>query len=207
MVSTSSSLAKSMLFRIVSRRFARQTDDEVAVNDQAQLLAVRREAARHVDGRALLDVLQDLLIAGFVADDEQPAAGILHRLQGVVVGGDARRAAPGEVQRLQLGAEFESACLLVIEGVVVEEDFLQAREVLERIAALVDDVVGRTQTPAMAGVRLRPKAERALGRASTARVERKIRIQKERNVVAPEIQIPLIDLRHPGKRIQIFDRR
>src|SRR5690349_4550805 len=43
--------------------FARQADDEVAVNGEAQLLAVSSEAASHVDGGALLDVFQDLLIA------------------------------------------------------------------------------------------------------------------------------------------------
>ena len=74
-------------------RLARQPDDEVAVDHQAQLFAVLREAQRHVHGGALLDVLEDLRIARFVADDEQPASGILHRLQGVVIGGHARRAA------------------------------------------------------------------------------------------------------------------
>ena len=44
-------------------RFARQADDEIAVDHQAQLLAVRGEALRHIDGGALLDVLQNLLVA------------------------------------------------------------------------------------------------------------------------------------------------
>ena len=49
---------------------ARQAQDEVAVDDQAQLVAILGELAGALDGRALLDVLQDLLIAGFIADDQ-----------------------------------------------------------------------------------------------------------------------------------------
>ena len=104
--------------------------------DQAELVAVLGESLRHVDRGALLDVLQDLRVARFVADDQQPAARFLHRLQRFVIGRDARRAGPGEVQRLQLCADLDGALLLVIEGVVVEEDLLQAREILQRILAL-----------------------------------------------------------------------
>ena len=166
-------------------------------------LAVKR--SRHVDGRALLDVLEDLLIARFVADDQQPAAGLLHRLQGVVIGGDARGAGPGEVQRLQLGAKLDGARFLVVERVVVEEDFLDLRERFERVAHLIRHVVGRTQPPAMAGVRLRPQAESAHRRAAARGVERNERIQQERDVVAGDVQIALVDLRHPGQLVQIFD--
>ncbi len=146
------------------------------MNGKAQLLAICREAARHVDGRALLDVLQNLLVARFVADDQQAATRFLHRLQSVVVGRDARSAAPGEVQSLQLGAEFDGAGLLVVEGVVVEEDFLQARKVFQRPAAFVHDVVRRAQTPAVARVGLRPQAESALRRTAASRIERDIGI-------------------------------
>ncbi len=175
-------------------RFARQSHDEIAMDRQAELLAVRGEAASHVDGGALLDVLQDLLIAGFVADDEQPATGFLHGFQRVVIGGDARRATPGKFQLLQLAAQLNRARLLVIEGVVVEEDLLEAGKVFESPAALVHDIVGRTQAPAMARVGLRPEAERALSRTAARRVERDIRIQQKRDVIAPEIQIALINL-------------
>ena len=102
MVSVSRRLAKSIVLRMLSRLSPGSPTMKSRVDDQAELLAVLREPLRHVDGGALLDVLQDLRVARFVADDQQPAAGILHRLQRVVIGGDARRAGPGEVQRLQL---------------------------------------------------------------------------------------------------------
>ena len=113
-----------------------QTENEVAMDDQSELLAVLGELARALDGRALLDVLQDLLIARLVADDEQPASGFLHRLQRLVVGGHARRARPGQLQRLQLLAQLDGARLLDVEGVVVEEEFLYLRPVFLRLRHL-----------------------------------------------------------------------
>ena len=71
------------------RRFAGQTHDEVAVNDESELVAVFGELARTLDGGALLDVLQNLLIARFVADDEQTTSRFLHGLQSFEVSSHA----------------------------------------------------------------------------------------------------------------------
>ena len=152
-------------------RLARQPDNVVAVNQQAELLAVGGEALGHLHGGALLDVLEDLRVARFVAHDEQPAAGFLHGLQGVVIGGDARGARPREVQRLELLAQLDGALLAVVEGVVVEEDLFDVGELLERVAHFVGHVVGRAQAPAVARVGLRPQAERAQRRASARGVD------------------------------------
>ena len=105
----------------------------------------------------------------------------------------------------QLIRKLDGARLAVVEGVVVEEDFLEAGEVLERVLALGRDIVGRSQAPAMAGMRLRPQAERAHGRTAARGVKRDERIQQKRNVVAPEIQVALVDFGHPGQLIQILD--
>ena len=86
------------------------------------------EVARALDGGALLDVLEDLRVAGLEADDEQAAAGFLHGLEGVVVGGDARGAGPGDAEGLQFFAELDGAGLLDVEGVVVEEEFFDVGE-------------------------------------------------------------------------------
>ena len=53
--------------------FPRQSDDEIAVDADAELLAVLDEGAGHLHRRALLDVLQDLIVARFETHDEQPA--------------------------------------------------------------------------------------------------------------------------------------
>ena len=70
------------------------------MNRKPQLFAIGGEAASHVDGRALFDVLQDLLIAGLITHNQKTAARFLHRLERVVVGGNARGAAPGELKLL-----------------------------------------------------------------------------------------------------------
>ncbi len=53
------------LDRVLDRlsRLARQAENEISVHDQAKLVAILGELAGTLDGRALLDVLQDLLIA------------------------------------------------------------------------------------------------------------------------------------------------
>ena len=68
---------------------ARQAEDEVAVNDEAEFLAVPGEVPRPFDGRALLNVLEDLLIARLVAHDQQAATGLFHCLQRLVIRSDA----------------------------------------------------------------------------------------------------------------------
>ena len=110
----------------------------------------RGEVARALDGGALLDVLEDLRVAGLEADDQQAAAGFLHGLERLVVGGDARGAGPGEAQRLQLRAELDGARLLDVEGVVVEEEFLDFGEELLGVRHLGGDVVGRALAPRVA---------------------------------------------------------
>src|SRR5208283_4143089 len=105
-------------------RFAGQAKNEVAVHDQAELVAILGELAGALNGGTLLDVLENLLIAGFVADDKQAAAGIFHSLESLEVGSDARRAGPGQANRFQFCAQLDGACLLNVEGVIIEEKFL-----------------------------------------------------------------------------------
>ena len=65
------------------------------MNRQAKLVAIFGELLGTLDRGALLDVLENLRIAGFIANDQQAATGFAHRLQRFVVGGDARCARPG----------------------------------------------------------------------------------------------------------------
>src|SRR5258707_12649536 len=52
--------------------FARQTHDEIAVLREAQAVGVLGEALGPFDGGALLDVVQNLLVAQFLAHDRRP---------------------------------------------------------------------------------------------------------------------------------------
>ena len=126
----------------------------------------RVKVQRALDGGALLDVLEDLRVARLVADDQQAAAGLLHRLQRLVVGRHARGAGPGEAQRLQLLAQLDGARLLDVEGVVVEEELLDMREELLGVGHLGRHIVGRPLAPCVPAERLRPQAEGALRRAA-----------------------------------------
>ena len=90
---------------MVSLGFARQAQNEGAVDDDAELVAVLGEAARHVDPHALLDVVQDLLIAGLVADQQQAQAIVLHHLQRLARHIGLGVARPGDAELAQLPRE------------------------------------------------------------------------------------------------------
>jgi hypothetical protein len=164
----------------------------------------RCEVERALDGGALLDVLEDLRVAGLVADDEQAAAGILHGLQGVVVGGDARGAGPGEAERLQLLAELDGAGLLDVEGVVVEEELLDVGE--EFLACFISAATSSVTAlaPGVAGERLRPEAEGALRGAAARGVERDEGVQQEGDVVLGDVEVAVVDLGGPGHLVELL---
>ena len=68
------SVAKRIVSSIVSLRLAGQAEDEGAVDLDAELVAVLGELLGDLDPHALLDVVQDLLVAALVADQQQPQA-------------------------------------------------------------------------------------------------------------------------------------
>src|SRR5262249_30980784 len=70
------------------RGLARQPDDEISMNDNARFLAVLHELSRLLNGGPLLDVLEDLRIAGFEPYDKEPAPGRAHRFQRLEVNVD-----------------------------------------------------------------------------------------------------------------------
>ena len=207
MVSQSSVLAKLMVLRIDSLVSPGRPRMKSPWMIEAEVVAVLGEGARALDGCALLDVLEDLRIAGLEADDEQAAAGFLHGLQRVVVGGDARGAAPGEAERLELFAELDGANLLDVEGVVVEEELLDFGEVLLGPLQFGGNIVGGALAPGVTAERLRPEAEGALRRAAARGVERDVGMQQEGDVVARHVHVALVDLGGPGHRVEVFDLR
>ena len=165
-------MAKSIVFSMVSLVSPGKPDDEVAVDVNADLLAVLDEVAAHLDGCALLDVLQNLRVARFETDDQQAAAGVGHGLQRLVIAMDARRAGPLEADRLEFLAERDDAVLANVERIVVEEEFLGLREHLVRLPEFARHVFHRAHAPGVAGKRLRPQAEGAKRRTSASGVER-----------------------------------
>jgi hypothetical protein len=104
---------------------AGQAQDEGAVDLDAELVAVLGELPRHVHPHALLDVLQDLLVAALVADQQKAQAVLRHHLQAVARHVGLGVAGPGDAELAQLARDGLGARQVVGEGVVVEEDLLQ----------------------------------------------------------------------------------
>jgi len=177
------------------------------VDGETEFVAVACKVARTLNGGALLDVLEDLRVARLKANDKQAAAGLAHGLERFVVGGDARSAGPGEVERLQLFTELDGANLLDVEGVVVEEELFDFGEVLLGPLKLGSNIIRRALAPGVTGKGLRPQAEGALGRAATRGVERNVGVQQKRHVVAGDVHVALVNLGGPGHRVQVFSLR
>ena len=128
--------------------------------------------ARHVDAHALLDVVQDLLVARFVADQQQAQAVVLQHLQRLARHVGLGVARPGHAELAELAGDRLGARQVVGEGVVVEEELLHLREVLLGQADLLDDVADAAGPVAMAAHGLRPQAEGAARLAAAAGIER-----------------------------------
>ena len=185
-------------------RLTGESDDEVAVNTDAKLFAVLRERAGHLDGRALLDILQNLVVSRLEADDEQPGAGVGHRFERFVVAVHARGTRPAELQRLEPLAQLQYSIFPDIERVVVEKEFFRMGKQIERLADFAGNVVARSNPPLMTRQRLRPQTEGAKGGAAARRVKRHERMKKKRHVVAFDRQIPFVDFGRKRQRIELF---
>ena len=135
-------LANSMVSLIVSVRLARQAQDEGAVDLDAQIVAILGEALGHFDAHALLDVVQDLLVAALVADEQQAQAAILQHFSSVLRGTLALALHDQVTPSLPSSLAMASARGSIVgEGVVVEEEFLDLREGLFRLFDLFDHVL------------------------------------------------------------------
>jgi len=130
--------------------FTRKAEDEITVYDEAKVMTVLHKIAGALDGGTLLDVLEYLGIAGLEADDQQPAASFLHRLEGVIVGCDTGVAGPGEAEGFEFFAELNGAGFLDVEGIVVEKEFLNLREEFLSLFHLCRDVIGGALAPCVA---------------------------------------------------------
>src|SRR5882724_5967905 len=172
---------------------------------QTQLLGVACEVACALDGCALLDVLQDLGIARLIPNDQQAATCFLLRFERLVIRGDARGAAPGHIERLELGAQLDGAGLLDVEGIVVEEYFAEIWPVFLYLGHLQGYAISGALAPRMPTEQLRPQTEGALCRASARRIEGQVWIEEERNVVLAHIEVALVNVDHVGKGIQVLD--
>ena len=169
------------------------------------VVAVAREPARPLDADALLDVLQDLLVAGLVADQEQAEAVVLEDLQRLAV--DVGVGRPGDAELPEPPRDRLRARRVVGEGVVVEEELLHLREEPASVRDLVDHVLDRARAVAVAAARLRPEAEGALRAAAATGVERDVGMQQVPDEVVLDLEVALVDVDHERQPIHLLQRR
>src|SRR3954468_6982208 len=104
-------------------------------------MAILGEAARDIDTHALFDIEQDLLIAGLIADEEQPEAVVLQDLESLSRNVRFRVARPDDADLAELLRQRLDAWEIVGERVVVEEEFLDLRKGGLRPFHFFDDVL------------------------------------------------------------------
>ena len=159
-------------------RLARQAHDERAVDRDAEPVAVLREAPRRVDPGALADVVQDLLAAGLVSDEEQPQPVLPHDLAATRRGRSPSRCTTTSRRACRGARRSLRAREVVREGVVVEEVLLDLREEAVRAPDLLGHVFRRARAVAVAADRLGPEAERAPRAAAAPRVQRDVGVEQ-----------------------------
>ena len=113
---------------------AGQAEDEGAVDLDAELVAILGELLGDLDAHALLDVVQDLLVAALVADEQQAQAIVAQHFQRLARDIRLGVAGPDDAELAEFFRDGFSARKVIGEGVVVEEELLDLRERLLRPA-------------------------------------------------------------------------
>ena len=176
------------------------------MNHHAGLVAGLGEPAHLVGGHALLDAGEDLVVAAFVADQEQAQAVVLETLDGVVVEVGAAVAGPVRAQRPELLGDLAGARQVGGEGVVVEEELPHLREDLLHVGHLVGHVLRRADAVAVAADGLGPEAEGALGRAAASGVDADVGMQQVADEILLDLEVALVHVRHPGQHVHVGDQ-
>ena len=158
---------------------------------------------RDVDQHALLDVVQDLLVAGLVADQEQPQPVVPHDLQSRARHVGLGVAGPDDAELADLACQRLDARQVVGQRVVVEEELLDLRERLLRPCQLLDDVADAARAIAMAADGLRPQAEGAARFAAAAGVERDVGVLQIADEIILDLEVALVDRRDERQLVHV----
>ena len=147
--------------------------------------------------------VQNVVVAAFVADEEQAQAVVLEDFDGVVIQVRAAVAAPVDAERAELFGNFARARQVRGEGVVIEEKFAHLRENFLHVGHFVGDILRRADAVFVSADGLRPEAEGALGRAAAAGIHRNVGMQQVADEIFFDLQIAFIDIRHPRQRVHV----
>src|SRR5262249_59053016 len=135
---------------------AGQAENEGAVDRDPGLVAILGEAWGDVDAYAFLDVVQDLLIAGLIADEQEPQAVVAHHAQRVARHVRLGIARPSDAEPAEPARDRLRSAQIVGERIVVEEELLDVGESPLRPGDLLDDVADAARAIAVAANGLRP---------------------------------------------------
>ena len=163
----------SKLDRLLNRlrSLARKSKDERPVDDDAQVFRVARKLPRNIQTNAFLDVDQNLIVAGFIPDEQKAQAVVFHDFERLARHIRLRIARPIQSELSEAARDFLRAGKVIGESVIVEKEFAHLREMFLRQRHFGRDVVRAAHAVAMPAQRLRPQAERALRAASPAGIE------------------------------------
>src|SRR6202012_5699883 len=92
-------IANGLLDRFPS--LAGQSQDEGAVDDDAEIAAISGESLRDLGSQTFADIVEYLIVARFIADQQQPKSVLLHDAQGFVGDIGFRIARPRNAQLTQ----------------------------------------------------------------------------------------------------------
>src|SRR5919109_1120981 len=136
--------------------FTRKPEDERPVDRDAELVAILGKAPGDVDPHPFLDVVQDLLVPRFIADQQKPQPVVAQHLEcraryvGFCIAG------PGDAELAEFAGDRLGTRTVVGERVVIEEEFLHLWEIALREADFVDDMANAAYSVAMSADGLRP---------------------------------------------------
>src|SRR5690606_29069072 len=119
----------------------------------------------------LLDVVQDLLVARFIADQQQPEAVVTHDLERVTADIRLGIARPGHTELAEFTGDRLRTLRIVSEGIVVEEYLLDLRQFLLRPGDFLHDMPDAARAIEMPADGLRPQTKRAARLAAPSGIE------------------------------------
>src|SRR5215469_3175863 len=150
---------------------ARKPHDEGSMDGDSQFAAVLGELSGELEADSFLDIVQDLLIAGFVAHEQQPQAVIPQHLERVARNIRLGVAGPGHAQLAELLGDGLGARRVVSERIVIKKELADLGKCLLRPGNLLSHMTNAAGPIAMPPHSLRPQAERAARLAAASCIE------------------------------------
>ena len=170
-------------------------------------MAVLHELDGPIDARALADVVEDRLVAGLEAHQQQTQAVLLHDLEGLERDVGLGVARPRDAELAEATGDRLGARPVVGERIVVEEELAHLRKQRLGVRHLRDHVVDTARAVDMAGDGLRPEAETQLAAAAAAGIQRHVRMLQVADIVVFDGEMLGVDVGDVRDGVEVVDRR